>query len=132
MWYRRSTSNFNQDQKYFVYQGATSACVNTLISGVFMSGYILWLGASESITGLIAAVPMLMSILRVQVSTNGITWTDVGYSTYVICDTDTYYKDVLVLNTPTSGRYVRLIADTLSSDNFNYYLQIAELAIEKR
>lgn len=56
---------FNRNQRLFVIQGVISACVNTLITGVFMTGFILWLGVSEASVGIIITIPMLSSVLQI-------------------------------------------------------------------
>lgn len=61
----KDLAQFNYDQRLFVYQGCISACVNTIISGVFMTGYVLWLGASEASVGIVSTIPLLSSVLQI-------------------------------------------------------------------
>lgn len=48
-----------------IYEGCTARTIVTLTSGAFLAGYAKFLGASDQIAGIIAAVPVLASALMV-------------------------------------------------------------------
>ena len=56
---------FNSNQNLFILQAGITGCFNTLVNGVFMTGYLLWMGASDSTTGMVSSLPMLASILQI-------------------------------------------------------------------
>ena len=57
-------AQYRKDQKYFVLEGITGNLCGVLTAGVYLSGYALFLGASESLAGILVAMPMGMSVVQ--------------------------------------------------------------------
>ncbi|AEY66657.1 MFS transporter [Clostridium sp. BNL1100] len=59
-----SDENYELSRRRFILEGCLSNGVYTLTAGAFLAGYAKFLGASDQIIGLIAAMPLLANILQ--------------------------------------------------------------------
>ncbi|MBC8530417.1 MFS transporter [Gehongia tenuis] len=54
-----------KSHSHFILEASVGQITYTLTTGVFMTGFALYLGASDNLTGIIASIPMLMNVLQV-------------------------------------------------------------------
>ncbi len=59
-----SDENYELSRRRFILEGCLSNGIYTLTAGAFLAGYAKFLGASDQIIGLIAAIPLLANILQ--------------------------------------------------------------------
>jgi MFS family permease len=57
-------ADFVKGRKLFIAEGCCSNGVNILVTGAFLSGYASSLGATDSINGIIGAIPLLLGTLQ--------------------------------------------------------------------
>ena len=56
---------FHRDQKRFLSSQITASVFNNIISGVFMTGLLLYIGVAPSRTGIFLSIPLLANIFQV-------------------------------------------------------------------
>jgi len=57
-------SSRERSKRYGIYEGSTGRTIFNLVSGAFMAGFLKFLGASDSISGVIIALPVLASLIQ--------------------------------------------------------------------
>lgn len=60
--------SFHSDQKRFIISQIITSIYNSIISGVLMTGLLLYLGISTAKVGIILSIPLLANILQIQLA----------------------------------------------------------------
>lgn len=56
---------FDKNQRRFIYNGIVSSSHDTLVLTIFLTGYALWLGATDSQAGMISSILFMAQLLQV-------------------------------------------------------------------
>lgn len=58
------SQDYEYSRKYFIYEGCMAVGIASLTSGVFLTGYANYMGASDEFNGIIAAIPAATGVIQ--------------------------------------------------------------------
>ncbi len=61
---RLSKKDYYTSRGLFIFEGCSAAAILSLTSGAFLAGYAQYLGASDQLNGIIAAIPTLAGVIQ--------------------------------------------------------------------
>jgi len=56
--------DYSKSRRYFTMDGITANSINVLVTGSILSGYLKSLGVSDSLNGIISALPVLLTVMQ--------------------------------------------------------------------
>ena len=57
-------SDYEQSRRMFIFEGATAVSIFSLTTGAYLAGFGKYLGASDSVNGIIGALPVLTCVIQ--------------------------------------------------------------------
>ena len=56
--------DYEQSRRMFIFEGSTGISILSLTTGAFLAGFARYLGASDSVSGIIGALPVLTCVIQ--------------------------------------------------------------------